>query len=83
MGPVCEKTGSFLDTNGITNIEKKSSVLLSAIGPAPYKLFTSLIHPQKPGENSYEELVTLLTEYYNPESSEIVERYRFLRENEA
>ena len=37
----------------------------------------SLISPQKPGEKSYEELVTLLTEHYNPAPSDIVERYSF------
>ena len=72
-----ERLGHSLDANGITNIDKKRSVVLSAIGPAPYKLLTSLISPQKPGEKSYEELVTLLTEHFNPPPSEIVERYRF------
>ena len=72
-----ERLGHFLDANGITNIDKKRSVLLSAIGPAPYKLLTSLLSPHKPGEKSYEELVTLLTEHYNLAPSEIVERYKF------
>ena len=72
-----ERLGHFLDANGITNIDKKRSVLLSAIGPAPYKLLTSLLSPQKPGEKSYKELVTLSTEHYNPAPSEIVERYKF------
>ena len=31
-----ERLGQFLDVNGITNIDKKRSVLLSPIGPAPY-----------------------------------------------
>ena len=77
LEPWDQYVGHFLDANGITNIDKKRSELLSAIGPAPYKLLTSLISPQKPGEKSYEELVTLLTEHYNPVPSEIVERYRF------
>ena len=72
-----ERLGHLLDTNGITNIDKKRSVLLSAIEPAPYKLLTSLLSPQKPGEKSYEKLVTILTEHYNPALSEIVERYKF------
>ena len=72
-----ERLGHFLDANRITDIDKKRSVLLSAIGPVPYKLLTSLISPQKPGEKSYEELVTLLTEHYNLAPSEIVEQYRF------
>ena len=72
-----ERLGHFLDAKGITNIDKKCSVLLSAIGPALYKLLTSLLSPQKPGEKTYKELVTLLTKHYNPAPLENVERYKF------
>ena len=44
-----ERLCHFLDANGITNIDKKRSALLSAITQAHYKLLTSLISPQKPG----------------------------------
>ena len=37
----------------------------------------SLLSPQKQGEKSYEELVTLLTEHCTPAPSKIVERYKF------
>ena len=48
-----ERLGHFLDANEISNIDKKRYVFLSAIGLAPYKLLTSLLSPQKPGEKSY------------------------------
>jgi len=38
-----ERLGHFLDANGINDGNKKRSVLLSVVGPATYKLLTSLI----------------------------------------
>ena len=72
-----ERLGHILDANGI---DKKRSILLSTIGPAPYKLLTSLISPNKPGEKSYEELVTFLTKHYNLRNCGTI---RIPHENEA
>ena len=33
--------------------------------------------PEKPGDKSYEELVTILTHHFNPTPSETVQRFKF------
>ena len=52
-------------------------MFLSIIGPTTYKLLSSMIAPDKPGEKSYEDLVKVLKEHHNPTPSEIVQRYKF------
>jgi len=56
---------------------KKHSVLLSVMGPSAYKLLRCLVSSDKPGEKSYEELVTAMKLHHNPVPSEIVQQYKF------
>ena len=72
-----ERLGHFFAANGITDAEKKRSVLLSVIGASAYKVLRSLVSPAKPGEKTYLELVTVMGAHFNPEPSEIVQRYKF------
>ena len=72
-----ERLGHFLTANGITDGDKKRAVFLSVIGPKAHKLLGSLISPAKPGDNTYEELVEVMTQHHNPPPSEIVQRYKF------
>ena len=62
-----------IDANSIQDSTKKSSVFLSVIGPTTYKLLSSLIVPDKPGDKDYEELVKVIKEHHNPNPSEIVQ----------
>lgn len=64
-----ERLGHFLTANGITDGDKKRA--------KGYKLLGSLIAPAKPGDKTYEELVEIMTQHYNPPPSEIVQRYKF------
>ena len=72
-----ERMGHFLTANGVTTEDRKCSIFLSVIGPKTYKLLCSLVSPNKPGDKSFAELVQSLKSHYNPEPSEIVERYKF------
>ena len=47
------------------------------IGPVTYALLRNLVSPDKPGDKSYDELVSLLQEHYNPTPSETVQRSRY------
>nr|XP_021327326.1 uncharacterized protein LOC110438662 [Danio rerio]XP_021332015.1 uncharacterized protein LOC110438662 [Danio rerio] len=67
----------FFQANGIDSAEKKKAVLLSGVGASTYSLLRSLICPEKPGDKTYEELVTVLKTHYNPKPSEIVPRIKF------
>ncbi len=72
-----ERLNHFFAANDLTGAEKKRSVFLSVIGPSAYKVLRSVISPAKPGEKSFEELVTAMTPHHSPRPSEIVQRYKF------
>ena len=74
-----ERLEHFFAANGIAEDDRKLSVFLSVIGPNAYKLLRSVIFPKakKPGEKTFQELVTAMMEHHSPASSEIVQRYRF------
>jgi len=72
-----ERLTHFFAANGIAEDEKKRSVFLSVIGPNAYKLLRSVISPAKPGEKTFQELVTAMMEHHSPTPSEIVQRYKF------
>ena len=40
-------------------------------------LLSSLVSPEKPGDKSLDDLVALLKNHFNPEPSEIMERYKY------
>ena len=72
-----ERLGHFFAANGITDVNKQRSILLSEVGPTTYALISSLVSPEKPGSKSFTDLVELLKKHFNPDPSEIVERYKF------
>ena len=76
-GSNTQRMGHFLAANGVTTEERKHSIFLSVVGPKTYKLLCSLVSPNKPEDKSIAELVQALKSHYNPEPSEIVERYKF------
>ena len=72
-----ERMGHFLAANGVTTEEPKRSIFLSVIGPKTYKVLCSLVQTSQDRDKSFAELVQALKSHYNPEPSEIVERYKF------
>ena len=75
-----ERLEQFFVANDIVGdgkAEKRRATFLSVIGPAPYKLLRSLLSPVKPTEKTFEQLVAVLTEHYNPQPSEVMQRFRF------
>ena len=73
----CEVLGYFFVANDIDNADKKKAILLSSVGGQTYSLMRNLVSPDKPGDKSFDELVALLKEHYNPKPSEIVQRFKF------
>lgn len=55
----------FTKANDI-NEEKLVPVLLSVMGTKTYGLLRNLITPAKPGDLTYQEIVTTLSEHYSP-----------------
>lgn len=55
------------------------SAFVTAIGQKPYKTLKTLLHPVKPEEKSWEELVAVLKGHYAPRPMVIAERFKFNR----
>ena len=75
-----ERLEQFFVANDIVGdgkAEKRRATFLLVIGSAPYKLLQSLLSPVKPTEKTFEQLVAVLTEHYNPRLSEVMQRFRF------
>lgn len=73
----CEILEQFFEANGIDDREKQRAILISVVGPATYKLIRNLVSPDKPSSKTYDQLVTLMKNHFNPKPSEIVQRYKF------
>ncbi|XP_041863718.1 uncharacterized protein K02A2.6-like [Melanotaenia boesemani] len=73
----CEIMEQFFEANGIDDGDKQRAILLSVVGAATYSLIRNLLSPEKPKEKTYQQLVTLLKNHFDPKPSEIVQRYKF------
>ena len=67
----------FFLGSDITTPEKKKSILLSYVGAKTYKLIKTLLAPVKPGDKSFQQLVTIIQENECPQRSVIVQRFIF------
>ena len=72
-----ERLTQFLLANDIDDNVKKRAVLLSMCGSKTYAIIRSLLAPTKPTDKSFEELIKLMTDHYNPAPSVIVQRFKF------
>ena len=52
------------------------------MGGTTFNLLRSLVQPDKPGDKSYEEIVTILGNHYSPKPLIITERFRFHKSNQ-
>lgn len=77
----CEVLNHFFVANDVESTEKKRAILLSCVGAQTYTLMRNLLSPDKPGAKSFEELVSLLKNHFNPKPSEIVQRWKFNSRN--
>ena len=58
---------------------KKVACLLSVLGKTTYRVPQDLCKLKKPNSKTFDELVALLTEQYQPKTLEVVESYKFHR----
>ena len=76
--PQCvERLGHFFIANDIKTAEKKRALSLAVTGPVTHRHLHNLISLAKPGDKTYQELVTTLTKHFNPTPSETVQRFKF------
>ena len=72
-----ERLGFYFVANDVEGDDKKRSILLSICGYQTFKLITSLLDAQVLETKSYSDLVKIVTDYYDPKPSIIVQRYKF------
>lgn len=72
-----ERLGHYFLANEVDSEDKQKAILLSVVGSKTYKLMSSLVAPLKPGEKSFEDLVTVVQNHHYPKPSEIVQRFKF------
>ena len=75
-----ERVDQFFEANGLTGegkADQRRSTFLTLVGPTTYKVLKSLTAPAKPKEKTFEQLVELLTKYFSPKPSEVMQSYRF------
>lgn len=72
-----ERLQQHFIANDVEDVEKKRAILLSVCGAATYKLIHSLVHPYKPTDKIFDELVELVKNHHKLPPSEIVQRYNF------
>lgn len=67
----------FFEANEIEDGDKQRAILLSVVGASTYSLMRNLLSPEKPKDKTYQQLVLLLKNHFDPKPSEIVQRYKF------
>ncbi len=76
-----ERLQYYFAANEITNATKKRAILITACSPSTFHLLRSLVQPQTPSDLSYDELVQVMKEHYQPKPSVIVQQYKFYSRN--
>ena len=77
-----ERVKLFIEANGIEDA-RKVAVLLSVIGGKTYALLRNLLSPTDPKTKSFDEIVAVLTQHYEPKPLIIAERFHFHKRNQA
>lgn len=74
-----ERLHHYFVANDVKDVGKKRSILLTVCGTLTYKLLRSLVPDGKLDADTatYDSLVKLLRDYYNPKPSPIVQRFHF------
>ena len=72
-----ERMKHYFVANDMTDADKKRSILLSACGPATYKVIRNLVEKGKLDTTPYDDIVKLVKNYYDPPLSVTMQRYRF------
>ena len=72
-----ERMKHYFVANDVTDADKKHSILLSACGPATYKVIRNLVEEGKLDTMPYDDIVKLVKNYYDPPPSVTMQRYKF------
>ncbi len=70
-----ERLNQFFEANDVKDAGMQRAILLSVCGADTYKLISSLVAPAKPGDKTFDELISIAKDHFNPLPSVIVQRY--------
>nr|MCH9717641.1 DDE-type integrase/transposase/recombinase [Gammaproteobacteria bacterium] len=71
-----DRMEQYFIANDIPN-PKKAPVFLATIGPAAFRIIGNLVAPKKPSEESFDRLIKVMSDFYNPSPLVTVQRYKF------
>ena len=73
-----EQMELFFEAHDVED-EKQVATLLSSVGASTYGLLRNLVQPLKPKDKTFDKIVEVLSDYYEPKPLVIAERFRFRR----
>ncbi|XP_076840966.1 uncharacterized protein LOC143485419 [Brachyhypopomus gauderio] len=73
-----ERMELFFEAHDVED-EKRVATLLSSVGASAYGLLRNLIQPLKPKDKTFDEIVVIMSNYYEPKPLVVAERFRFRR----
>ena len=71
-----ERLQQYFAANDVAD-GKQRAVLLSVCGCQTYQLVKNLLAPERPADKTFQEIVLLMKNHYQPKPSIIVERFNF------
>ena len=76
-----ERLEMFFVANSIED-EKKVATLLSVVGASTYGLLRNLVQPEKPKDQSFDDIVKTLKDHFEPKPLLVSERFHFNKCNQ-
>ena len=65
------------DITGESKAVKRRATFLAVVGRTTYNLLRSLLAPKTPTDQTFKQLVEVLTAHYSPKPTEVMQRFRF------
>lgn len=72
-----ERLEQYFIANGVESEDKKRAILLTMSGPATYQLIRNLCAPTKPTQKSFDQLVKVVRDHYEPPPPVMQQRFSF------
>lgn len=72
-----ERLEEYFSANGIIDVAKKRSILLTVCGSQTYSVIRNLTAPAKPNAKTFTELKELVKDHVSPKPLKIAERFKF------
>ncbi|XP_069122221.1 uncharacterized protein [Argopecten irradians] len=77
-----ERVEQYFIANGVDDVDKQRSILLTVMGQKMYGLVRNLTSPEKPSDKTYDELKELISQHLKPKPLIIAERFKFHQRNQ-